>query len=97
MLKRLPAIAIAVALAAMSAPVFAADTSPGMSPATNFSGIPPVPAQRARDPSDPTPPKLAQFPADPSVQVQVNHAPQFSPYDSPDFVLPPYEIESGSM
>lgn len=59
---------------------------------TSFSGIPPMPQQPAQNPVDPTLQKLAQFPADPPVQMHLNPV-QTSPYDSPDFVVPPYEIE----
>ena len=55
---------------------------------TNFSGIPPMPEQ-AQDSTSQT---LAQYPADPPVQLHRNPVPT-SPYDSPDFVVPPYEIE----
>jgi hypothetical protein len=48
--------------------------------ATNFSGIPPMPQQQA------------QNPANPRVQMHFNLA-QPSPYDRPDFVVPPYEIQ----
>jgi hypothetical protein len=61
--------------------------------ATNFSDIPPVPGQQDYVSSDSTSQKLAQFPADPPVQMHLKHA-QSSPYDSPDFVVPPYEIQS---
>jgi hypothetical protein len=60
--------------------------------ATNFSGIPSMPQEQAQNQPDPTLPKLAQFPADPPVQMHLNDA-QSSPYDSPDFVVPPYEIQ----
>jgi hypothetical protein len=60
--------------------------------ATNFSGIPPMPGQQDYVPSDPAQQKLSQYPADPPVQMQRNHA-QSSPYDSPDFVVPPYLIQ----
>jgi allophanate hydrolase subunit 2 len=60
--------------------------------AANFSGIPPMPQQQTQNPADPTPPKLAQFPADPPVQMHLDRA-QTGPYDSPSFVVPPYEIE----
>jgi hypothetical protein len=54
--------------------------------ATDFSGIPPM------NPADPATQKLAQFPANPPVQMHLDHA-QTGPYDSPDFVVPPYEVE----
>ena len=57
--------------------------------AANFSGIPPMPGQEAQDP---TTPQLAQYPADPPVQMHLNRS-QTNPYDSPNFVVPPYEIE----
>ena len=55
----------------------------------NFSGIPPVNA------TDPATQKLAQFPANPPVQMHLNQtqAGQTGPYDSPNFVVPPYEVE----
>ena len=49
---------------------------------TNFSGIP----------TDAASQKIAQYPADPPVLMHVNRA-QTGPYDSSDFVVPPYEIE----
>ena len=60
--------------------------------ATNFSGIPPMPQEQAQNQTYPTPPKLAQFPANVPVQMHLDR-PQFGPYDSPDFVVPPYEIQ----
>jgi hypothetical protein len=60
--------------------------------ATNFSGIPPMPGQEDYVPSGPATQKLTQFPADPPVQMHRNDA-QTGPYDSPDFVVPPYEIQ----
>jgi hypothetical protein len=54
--------------------------------ATDFSGIPPM------NPADPTDQKVAQFPANPPVQIHAAQA-QTGPYDSPNFVVPPYEIE----
>ncbi len=60
--------------------------------ATNFSGIPPMPQEQAQNQTDPTQTKLAQCPADPPVQKHLNDA-QPSLYDSPDFVVPPYEIQ----
>jgi hypothetical protein len=51
-----------------------------------------MPQQQAQNPADPTPPKLAQFAANPPLQMHLNRA-QPSPYDSPDFVVPPYEIQ----
>jgi hypothetical protein len=47
--------------------------------AANFSDIPPFPQQQAQVPADP--------PAQPQHQ-------QPSPYDSPDFIVPSYEIQS---
>lgn len=61
--------------------------------ATNFSGIRPMPEQQDYVPSAPAQQKLSQFPADPPVQMRLNHAQSSSPYDSPDFVVPPYEIQ----
>lgn len=55
---------------------------------TNFSGIPPMPEQA----QDSASPRLAQYPADPPVAMHLDRV-QTSPYDSPDFVVPPYEIE----
>jgi hypothetical protein len=78
----LTALAFAVSIAASTSAM-----------ATNFSGIPPMPEQQAQNPVDQTPQKLAQFPANPPVQMHLNRA-QTSPYDSPDFVVPPYEIQS---
>ena len=49
--------------------------------AANFSGIPELPQQQA------------QVPTDPPAQSQLRHA-QPGPYDSPDFVVPEYEIQS---
>ena len=60
--------------------------------ATNFSGIPPMPGQQDYVPA-PAQQKLSQYPADPPIQMSVSPA-QSSPYDSPDFVVPPYEIQS---
>ena len=60
--------------------------------ATDFSGIPPMPQEQAQNTADSTPPKLAQFPADPPVQMHLNQA-QPGPYDGPNFVVPPYEVE----
>jgi hypothetical protein len=60
--------------------------------ATNFSGIPPMPGQQDYVPSAPAQQKLSQYPANPPVQMSVGPA-QSSPYDSPDFVVPPYEIQ----
>ena len=78
----------------LTATAFAASLAASTSAmATNFSGIPPVPGQEDYVSSNPTQQKLAQFPADPPVQMHLNHA-QSSPYDSPDFVVPPYEIQS---
>ena len=58
---------------------------------TDFSGIP------SMNSTDPTAQKLAQFPADPPVQMNPSqmHPSQVrsGPYDSPDFVVPPYETE----
>jgi hypothetical protein len=60
---------------------------------TNFSGIPPMPEQ-ALSQTDSTSRQLAQFPADPPVRMHLNQAQtQTSPYDSPDFVVPPYEVQ----
>ena len=63
--------------AAFAASLSACTTAMG----TNFSGIP-----------EPTSQKLAQYPADPPVQMHLNTV-QTSPYDSPDFVVPPYLIQ----
>ena len=63
--------------AAFAASLSACTTAMG----TNFSGIP-----------EPTSQKLAQYPADPPVEVHLNNV-QTSPYDSPDFVVPPYLIQ----
>ena len=53
---------------------------------TNFSGISGIP--------EPTSEKLAQYPADPPVQMHLNNNNvQTGPYDSTDFVVPPYEVE----
>jgi hypothetical protein len=60
--------------------------------ATNFSGIPPMPGQQDYVPSAPAQLKLSQYPANPPVQMSISPA-QSSPYDSPDFVVPPYEIQ----
>jgi hypothetical protein len=49
--------------------------------AANFSGIPEMPQQQAQDPIDPP------------GQQQLQPG-QTGPYDSPDFVVPPYEIKS---
>lgn len=73
----LMAAALAASLAACS----------GTMGGTNFSGIPPMP-QQAQDSSQ----RLAQYPADPPVAMHLNPVPA-SPYDSPDFVVPPYEIQ----
>jgi hypothetical protein len=75
----LTAAAFAVSLAASTSAM-----------ATNFSGIPPMPGEQDYVSSNPT--LLSQYPADPPVQMNLNHA-QSSPYDSPDFVVPPYEIQ----
>jgi hypothetical protein len=58
--------------------------------ATNFSGIPPMPGQADYDP--PAQQKVAQYPGYPAVQLHASQAQTGSPYDSPDFVVPPYEI-----
>ena len=55
--------------------------------ATNFSGIPEMPQPQLQ----------AQYPADPPVHQQLPYQQQLrnqqtGPYDSPDFVVPPYEI-----
>ena len=63
--------------AAFAASLSACTTAMG----TNFSGIP-----------EPTSQKLAQYPADPPVQMPLNNV-QTGPYDSPDFVVPPYLIQ----
>jgi len=68
-----------VLLAAAFAASLSACTTTAMG--TNFSGIP-----------EPTSEKLAQYPADPPVQMHLNNV-QTSPYDSPDFVVPPYLIQ----
>lgn len=57
--------------------------------AANFSGIPEMPQQQQQ--------QQAQYPADPPVHQQLPYqqqlrAQQAGPYDSPDFVVPPYEI-----
>jgi hypothetical protein len=65
-------------VAAFAASLSACTTAMG----TNFSGIP----------TDSPSQKLAQFPADPPVQMHLDQV-QISPYDSPDFVVPPYEIQ----
>ena len=49
--------------------------------AANFSGVPALPQQQTL------------LPADPAVHQQLRHE-QTGPYDSPDFVVPPYEINS---
>jgi hypothetical protein len=46
--------------------------------AANFSGIPSLPQQETQVPADPP----------------AHRHEQTSPYDSPDFVVPPYEIQS---
>jgi hypothetical protein len=46
--------------------------------ASNFSGVPDYPQAQGQDPTDPP----GQRPG------------QAAPYDSPDFVVPPYEIGS---
>ena len=63
--------------AAFAASLSACTTAMG----TNFSGIP-----------EPTSQKLAQYPVDPSVPMHLNNV-QTGPYDSPDFVVPPYLIQ----
>jgi hypothetical protein len=60
--------------------------------ATNFSGIPPMPGQQDYVAPTPSQPKLSQYPADPAFQLRQDRQQQTSPYDSPDFVVPPYEI-----
>jgi hypothetical protein len=60
--------------------------------ATNFSGIPPMPGQQDYVPPASAQQKLSQYPADPAFQLRRDHQ-QTSPYDSPDFVVPPYEIQ----
>ena len=60
--------------------------------ATNFSGIPPMPGQEEYDRSQNSQ-LQAQYPADPPVQQHFQRPQQRSPYDSPDFNVPPYEIE----
>lgn len=60
--------------------------------ATNFSGIPPMPGQEDYVPSAPQQ-KVAQYPGYPAVQLHASQAQTGSPYDSPDFVVPPYEIQ----
>jgi hypothetical protein len=57
--------------------------------ATNFSGIPEMPEQQQQ--------QQAQYPADPPIHQQIPYQQQLrnqqtGPYDSPDFVVPPYEI-----
>jgi hypothetical protein len=80
-------------MSSLTAAVFAVSLAASANAmATNFSGIPPMPGQQDYVSSDSTSQKLAQFPADPPVQMHLNHA-QSSPYDSPDFVVPPYEIQ----
>jgi hypothetical protein len=66
--------------AAFAASLSACSTAMGTM-GTNFSGIP-----------EPTSEKLAQYPADPPLQMHLNNV-QISPYDSPDFVVPPYLIQ----
>jgi hypothetical protein len=51
--------------------------------AANFSGTRPFLQQQ-----------LAQVPVDPPAQPQQLRHQQTSPYDSPDFIVPPYEIQS---
>lgn len=65
----------------LSAAVFAASLAagPGVM-AADFSGIPQLPQQ------------LTQLPADPPAVQQHFQNGQTGLYDSPDFVLPPYEI-----
>lgn len=55
--------------------------------AANFSGIPEMPQPQLQ----------AQYPSDPPVHQQLPYQQQLQnqqtgPYDSPDFVVPPYEI-----
>lgn len=55
--------------------------------ATDFSGVPTMTPT-----TDPAPQKVAQFPANPPVQLHTEQT-QSGPYDSPNFVVPPYEVE----
>ena len=64
--------------AAIAASLSACTTTMG----TNFSGIP----------TDSPSQVLAQYPADPPVKTHLNNV-QTGPYDSPDFVVPPYETQ----
>ena len=60
--------------------------------ATDFSGIPLMPGQEGYD-SSRNSQLQAQYPADPPVQQHFQRAQPRGAYDSPDFVVPPYEIE----
>lgn len=68
--------------ASLVASLSACTAAMGTNMGTNFSGIP-----------EPTSQELAQYPADPPVRMHLNDV-QTSPYDSPDFVVPPYLIQS---
>jgi hypothetical protein len=67
--------------AALAASLSACSSAMG----TNFSGIPTTDWATSQ--------KLAQYPADPAFQLPHGQVQNSSPYDSPDFVVPPYEIQ----
>jgi hypothetical protein len=68
-------------VAAFAASLSACTTAMG----TNFSGIPTTDWSTSQ--------KLAQYPADPAFQLPRSQVQSSSPYDSPDFVVPPYLIQ----